>query len=100
MNHSPVLARAIQFALRPHLFGRVIDRAQTVSALAQPPEDLLIERAERNAPEGWRLTEKARERVMQLNAAPGRAARRRLLAKFRADPTDTFEPDILYFETE
>lgn len=101
---SAVLARAIQFALRPHISGNVIDRAQIANALylLPPPEGAsynpLLDHAEQNTPEGYRLTGAARDRLERLSRAPDAAARRRLLHTFRNESIRTFEPDILILD--
>jgi len=101
---SAVLARAIQFALRPHISGNVIDRAQIANALylLPPPEGAsynpLLDHAEQNTPKGYRLTGAARDRLERLSRAPDAAARRRLLHSFRNESIRTFEPDILILD--
>jgi hypothetical protein len=97
---SAALARAIQYALRPHIFGNPIDRAQVANALySTPPKPapefvnpFLVD-IERKVPAGWRLTPEARERVIRVSEAPDRAARRRLLRMFRDNPVRTFEQE-------
>ena len=101
---SAVLARAIQFGLRPHISGSVIDRAHITNALylLPPPEGAsynpLLDHAEQNTPEGYRLTGAARDRLERLSRAPDAAARRRLLRSFRSESIRTFEPGILVLD--